>query len=858
MKKSIFLWILGIVIFTGVAMAGYSFQSENLKKSYSGGDSIQGTINLSLSNEPSNSTVSSNFDGQISLLDLLEANGFSEGDEFDCSFSDCFENYVQGQQTGSVVLTNGENVAAIVVQGQDFQDFQEVSFNVKSSLGSSCFNPLKLDILGNGNDFLSGNSYTNEECFTKKYGCFETDVGGYTNAIIPSTGQYCNKITLPEGPAYKIGAKVTKGSTYSELKMSLLDLNGNNLGSCILPNLTQSSQEVGCIVPFGFSESRDYFVCIQAQSSSDYKIRTEFHNPCGTDAPGTGTGVADYEIFATNMKFSSPEITVNDSTFSQVTGLDLKNYLKDYIFDNYDGKCGTGCVIPLKLIGSNQEVSFNNVNVNYNVAGAQGLSTNKIYEVKVQPAKISSDVLQIDIGKAGFSIPFDSDDNELELFLENSKILSTKINVTNSFNFDIKPKFVSFGKTNTFEILSEDNISSVTWNFGDGSSEISLGKSISHHYDVSGLFDLEASVVKENGEKSTKTFKIIVGDANESAFNTLNLYENRLNNIQANLSTRPLWIQDAIKNNLKLNETNKTLYSLQNLYNNATNDSEYEAIMLDLIDLNVPYQVSTGTSGSLPISVGFNNINVNYIESISSDDVDDESLKNKIAGWMNQKMNGQISFNDVLVSYDTGNEVIMTIFKVDINPKETLGKAYFILDFVPAQIVFSQTYGEKPISSGTYFEIGSKKTIEFAVLDKVLPEDLGIYVSPSVQELGSFEPLVSCDFDRKCESALGENATNCPNDCRPYGIAIILFSIIVLIGILVFIGMRLWYKRNYENSLFKKRSDLINIINFVKSNRDAGVSDSKIKSSLKKAGWKGEQINYVLKKVKSSIIKNNS
>jgi hypothetical protein len=59
-----------------------------------------------------------------------------------------------------------------------------------------------------------------------------------------------------------------------------------------------------------------------------------------------------------------------------------------------------------------------------------------------------------------------------------------------------------------------------------------------------------------------------------------------------------------------------------------------------------------------------------------------------------------------------------------------------------------------------------------------------------------------------------------------------------------------WYKHRYENFLFKNRNDLYNIVNFVKNAKNSGLSNSEIKEKLKKAGWTGEQIVYVLKKVK--------
>jgi hypothetical protein len=83
---------------------------------------------------------------------------------------------------------------------------------------------------------------------------------------------------------------------------------------------------------------------------------------------------------------------------------------------------------------------------------------------------------------------------------------------------------------------------------------------------------------------------------------------------------------------------------------------------------------------------------------------------------------------------------------------------------------------------------------------------------------------------------------------KNYGLLIFYLFLILLFGFLAYFGMEQWYKRKYENYLFKDRNSLYNVMVFVTNEKNEGNSKEEIREKLKKAGWSAEQIRYILRK----------
>ena len=74
------------------------------------------------------------------------------------------------------------------------------------------------------------------------------------------------------------------------------------------------------------------------------------------------------------------------------------------------------------------------------------------------------------------------------------------------------------------------------------------------------------------------------------------------------------------------------------------------------------------------------------------------------------------------------------------------------------------------------------------------------------------------------------------------------FSFSTIVGVGVYVILQEWYKKKYENHLFKKRNDLYNLMIYITEEKKKDSSDKEIYSRLKKSGWSSEQVNYVLRK----------
>ena len=79
-------------------------------------------------------------------------------------------------------------------------------------------------------------------------------------------------------------------------------------------------------------------------------------------------------------------------------------------------------------------------------------------------------------------------------------------------------------------------------------------------------------------------------------------------------------------------------------------------------------------------------------------------------------------------------------------------------------------------------------------------------------------------------------------------IFVIIALIIIIVWLIVWVLIKLWYKRKYENYLFKNRNNLYNLLNYIDGEKKKGLKEREIASKLRKAGWNYEQVGYALKK----------
>ncbi|MEK6848883.1 MAG: hypothetical protein AABX65_04600, partial [Nanoarchaeota archaeon] len=195
-------------------------------------------------------------------------------------------------------------------------------------------------------------------------------------------------------------------------------------------------------------------------------------------------------------------------------------------------------------------------------------------------------------------------------------------------------------------------------------------------------------------------------------------------------------------------------------------------------------------------------------------------------------------------------ENVAGVFNVKIESKvDKETSLYLVIN--SKNVKFDSDYKQRE-KDETTINLDSIKSreIKFAI-GGIKAENLEFYASP-VFSLLEFEPTASCDNNGKCGE--GENRENCRNDCKPWGIAIILILGVVALGFAAYLFLQWWYKVRYEKHLFVNRNDVYNILNFISNAKSQGMQENEIKAKLRQTGWNSEQISYVQKKMQGKAI----
>ena len=838
-KEGIFIGLVLIVLLAGFVSATFSYNDHTLEKNYQAGNKIRGSLNISFSSESVDKEFSDNFGNKIKLIDLIKDSGFVENVDFNCTGSGCIADYSSlGMISDPVGLVSAEPVVAgFIIEGGTGISLNSLSFDVDGSASPSCIRQLLVDVLDKNEAFMQSRKLTGESCPTMFYSdCFNRNLGSYTSADI-TTDPYCQRIRLPPAPDYEIGAEVTEISE-GKLKMELYDLDESFLGSCELPDVT-GTESVKCAVNYSGLETQEYLFCIKTDFSDPgvYRIDTENKGDvCGTAQLGSGIYTIDFKIFANSMKFDSPSLEVDDGSFLDLTGEFFLDYLDKYMGDKYGGDCSDNCVFPFEFSGVSQDLTFSSPLLSYNSDIGTTFSLDRMHLLEKKEARLSSGDLIIDLSKADFEIPIGSTADEFELYFGGELVFDEDIEISEGFEFDVFPKIVLIGVNTEFEVVTEENISSASWDFGDGATETTTETRIIHKYDSAGEYIMEVVLTNEDGVTFLRTFTIDVGEPRDSAEILLDSSEQKIANLSKRIKLFPLWVQNEITKQVDVSQINSSIVSLRKAFNNATTNDDYNNIVSSLIALGVPSSVDVGSRGSLPLLVGSVNINTDYIESLSGEDVpmsEESRLKSNIASWMDTNYGGSIDFEIISSFVNSDENELLTKVEIDLDFKGAGGEqAYLIVGYPINNIVFKENYSAESADGGAYVPLsGSDETIEFIIPESVTISELGIYISPSIDALGVYEEI---GFIERI---------------FPWGGFITAIIILIIVMFIVYILLQEWYKRYYERHLFPNPTDLYNLINFVYNARKAGLDDKQARNKLKQKGWSGEQIAYATKKL---------
>tara|TARA_Y100000310_G_scaffold129185_2_gene128361 strand:- start:1581 stop:4325 length:2745 start_codon:yes stop_codon:yes gene_type:complete len=839
MKKGVIV-LVGLFLI-GFVVAGVSIgDSDGIEESYGPEDSIRGWINISLSDESGSGLLEDSEGNSISLINLLTNQTTYD---YDCLPSSCQSAYSESspETDKSFDLNIGASKLVGFKLTGALQRIVNVTFNAQSDAYSSCYNQLEFDFLNDGS-FEKGN--TNSAVggcgILRSYGCHDESKESGNSPNIGET-PYCQRVELSESPGFKLGAWVEKSGSNSTISMHLKNIFGENIEgtTCTLPGATNPGSEIFCEIDFLVTESEDYYVCISADSSTDYKIKG-YDDPdgCGFFDLNVGDEEASYRIFAEGKNFGP----VGDLTIHNTLPNDnvLSAYIEDYVSNNYENSdCSSGCIIPLKVrSGQNQDIVLNGLNLKYQTSTGI-LTSDTFYDLEESSPIINSDFGELPLDNGGFLVPSDFGNYTFVLDFNEDQIISKNVFVEQvPVIVGVSPTLTVSALPTEFEVKVDSSSSIVNyfWDFGDGTEESSSENKTTHAYNSTGTYNLEIEARDSNDKSSSKTFVITVGDPRETIAQILEEKEDNLETIKNQING----FNDFYKTELDLiidsEDLNNKLKDLRRRYQASFVESDYNPIMTELFNLKVPSYIGISKKSN-PISFNPSEENINLdvlgeIEQGSYGSGQESLYKEAILIWNLENLETKISFDEISATYDDSSEFIGKFYQVTINKKEGSSLDPYLVIKNLEGLKFKQNYFENEESGYTHIELkDDSESIGFFTTEEIGLNELPVFISPGLDRLSIVDPSID-EEPLKIKWAL----------------MFLVLALVIILGFVVYIVAQEWYRKKYENYLFRDQTNLYNLVYYIDNSKKKGKSEGEVVRNLAKAGWKREQIRYAIKK----------
>jgi PKD repeat protein len=851
-KKGVLLsgFLFFSVLLIGFISCSFEFGNPHyfIEKTYSFGEPIKGWLNISFNNEPATSVFEDSLGNSILLIDLLKNNSFFD---YSCVPQSCDTNYAgtgAGSKTKNFFLNNKDSrLMGFNFHGYTLTNINNVRFVIESDAGEDCYNQLLIDFFDEGTIDL-GNTKSSEEsvCNPKINGCF--------NAAKPSglgrlVSPYCQRLTLPEAPGFKLGARIF-GQGENNLKMSIFDINGVEQVSCNLPMISINSEEgmdISCSVDYLVTEKADYYVCIfpGGGDEEDFFIRgyEDTENGCGFSGfPSGQDETSAYDLFAYPRTFDS--VGVLNITNILPDGNYLNEQIQSYLLSKYgDLKCSSHpCIVPIRLISNkDQNIILRNLSIMYDSVGFSGQEETSFYDLSENPALVNAGLQRLYLDNGGFSLPDDPGEinyklklNGEELFSENLVVEQKPIIISN-----VAPKQTAFGFPTTFEVLftSTENITSYIWDFGNGATQVTDTNKVVYVYNSTGSFIFRVTLIDSSERNSSYAFNLVVREPKQEIEDNLAKKISNLKKLKEQIATFPAFEQELFNSYLNVSSFDDVISEVQMEYATADSQSDYNKI-ISLLNFEIPDYISLGRSAnSVVFTSNKNEIDLEVLKEIAGGNYYNRDMENYIDSillWDQQNIDVKFNFKEFFARYESLEKPFLRIFEFNmtrLNNSDT--DAYFVI-FTGKDLNFKENYGNKKKPGYTYIKLDdTTKNIVFATSEDFDFVDLPAFISPGLDDLVVEQKVVSQEEEQRISK---------------WSLFLLIISLLVLLGIASYIVLQVWYKKKYENYLFKNRNNLYNLITYINNSKKRGLDDDNIIKNLKKAKWNSEQINYVMRK----------
>jgi hypothetical protein len=315
-----------------------------------------------------------------------------------------------------------------------------------------------------------------------------------------------------------------------------------------------------------------------------------------------------------------------------------------------------------------------------------------------------------------------------------------------------------------------------------------------------------------------------------------------LNKVKIEIKKYDLSIQKILNEFLKITSVESELAKIEAQYKKADTIEEYNQVLENLSYIRVPEKISENVNtNSITFYPNRATINLEVLKSIEdgSYEENEEGYLDAVYTWNQDNLDTKITFKEMLINYDSGEQDNLRIFQFIFDKREMKNEAYFIVKDM-SNLSFYGNYSQTQELGYTYINLYDiSDEIIFSTTENVNFLSVPVFISPTLSHL---TPTTVGPYEEP-DSKLSKWIL--------FGLVIFL---LVLIAAIAYIILQMWYKRKYENYLFKNRNNLYNIMTYIQMAKKKGMEREEIMKNLKKAGWTKEQTNYALRKYEGKKI----
>lgn len=882
MKKLVIISVLLFSLSFISALYAPGNPSFVLNDRYATNSILTGSVNLSVTNEPTDTELEFRFFNRTStgiteLTSLKQKMNLSEvinktGIAKICVPSGCEPVWglksSSSSKTKTIKLNAGQQVTyGVSINGESIE-MSGFYFNVQSDAPESNKPQLEINLLDDSElewfAYQSSGTINPEEF----KGCYKqaTDTGIIAK-IESGENVYCNYI-VPEQSSHliEINAKIIRyTSGPAGFILTAQDLETGEIGNCSKDGFQDSMEIVECVPinpstgkNFSVTKGKAIQVCIAPKAGSEerYKINRYQNESCGQE----GNLKNHFEISIQLGNYAQlGSFTFNESSIQSALGISefkLNDYLDYYLGNTYDGDCNdqNGCVIPIKFTANvAQNITLSSLNAKFKDDGVLD-NTDLFYETEKEEAHVGWAMQKLDLTPLKIKTPEKSGNYAVRIYFTNTTddyMLADKNFSTEKFpeivklNDQTSSVSVVAGRSEQFNATinytgTTGVVSSYFWDFGNNENRTTTSNIVNYTYNQLGTYTLTLTITS-GSMTSSKTFQINADNPKDAVASGLASLRQSVTSVNSSLQTMPAFHQASIKKQINFDRVLLLLKAAEDKNKVASTEADYISLMKNLSEiqsLNFPRIVARIYNGpELPFKVGLESTDLDMIVSLTGEDYDTsktDAYIEEIHKWGFENIDAKVIYDTYLIQGSDSSNKTLSFVKITVSADSDNAGSYL---FFPGFDMVDSNLGA--IQTGTGFVYvaldGNEKILEFST-NKVVssPDTITFFASPALEEITlptAEQPVKESLFVRYKWVIFG-----------------ILAFILLIIFIIVYRAAGNWYNKKYENHLFPNKNQLYNIINYVHASKERGVKDKEISESLLKAKWGSEQVRYIMRK----------